>query len=255
MYAMLKTRVVPTLLLKNSVLVKSVQFGWCRPIGIPRQAVRVFNMREVDEMVILDIEARQQDRGPIVEMVSDLAEECFMPLAIGGGIRSLEHIRELMKRGADKVVLNTEAFERPTLITEAAERFGSQCIVVSIDAKQTAPGVYEVYTHAGKHPTGRDPVSWAKEAEERGPGEILLTSIDHDGMMDGYDVPLIRAVAEAVTIPVVASGGAGKLADFADAVLHGNASAVAAASIFQYTQITPNAVKAHLRDAGVEVRL
>jgi cyclase len=252
---MLKTRVIPTLLLKDAVLVKTVRFDTYRPIGIPRQAVRVYNVRQVDEMVILDIEARLQDRPLRLALVTDLAEECFMPLAVGGGIRSVEDMRLLMRHGADKVVINTEAFERPALIDKGARLFGSQCIVVSIDARERAPGQYETVTHAGKRPTGVDPVRWAREAEAAGAGEILLTSMDRDGTMQGYDLELIRAVADAVRIPVIASGGAGSLADFADAILKGHASAVAAASIFQFTQVTPNNVKAHMREAGIDVRL
>ena len=251
---MLKTRVIPTVLLRNGVLVKSVQFSRYRPIGVPRQAVRVYNMRDVDELVLLDIEARLLRRGPLLELVSDLAEECFMPLAIGGGIRTVEEIRQVLKQGADKVVINTEAFEHPALIAQSAECFGSQCIVVSIDAKRTAAGAYEVHTHAGTRATGRDPISWAQEAQAQGAGEILLTSIDEDGRMQGYDLRLIRLVSEAVSIPVIASGGAGVLPHFVEAILQGRASAVAAASIFHFTQTTPNAVKTHLHQAGIHVR-
>lgn len=252
---MLKTRVIPTLLLRNSVLVKSVQFKTYRPIGLPRQAARIYNMREVDEMVLLDIEARLQGRGPLIDVVTDLAEECFMPLAIGGGIRTVGDIRRLMKNGADKVVINTEAFEHPEFISESARVFGSQCIVVSIDVKQNSPGEYEVITHAGKHPSGIDPVSWAQRAESLGAGEILLTSMDRDGMMQGYDLDLVCAVSDAVPLPVIASGGAGQLSDFADVILKGQASAVAAASVFQFTEITPRNAKEHMRDAGIDVRL
>jgi cyclase len=252
---MLKTRVIPTLLLKNSVLVKSVQFATYRPIGLPRQAVRVYDMREVDEMVILDIEARLEDREPRFAMVADLAEECFMPLAVGGGIRTVAHVRELMRNGADKVVLNTEAFLRPAFIGECVRTFGSQCIVVSIDARENRTGGHEVFIGGGREATGARAPAWAREAADLGAGEILLTSIDRDGTMQGFDVELVRSVAESVSVPVIASGGAGHARDFPEIVLKGRASAVAAASVFHFTQLTPRGAKTAMRDAGIEVRL
>lgn len=252
---MLRIRVIPTVLLRNSVLVKSIQFSRYRPIGVPRQAVRVYSLREVDELVLLDIEARLLGRGPLFEVVADLADECLMPLAVGGGVRTLEDIQQLLKRGADKVVLNTEAFNRPEFIAEAAGEFGSQCVVVSIDAKRAEAGWRcEVYTHAGQRATGADPADWAAQVEARGAGEILLTSIDGDGTMQGYDIELIRSVADRVRIPVVASGGAGRPEDCVKAIAQGHASAVAVASLFHFTEVTPKHVKMHMAQAGLQVR-
>lgn len=250
-----KVRLIPTLLFKNTHLVKTVQFQRFRPVGIPVPAVKVYNQREVDELVFLDISATPQNRGPRLDLIAETAEECFMPMAVGGGVRTLEDIRNLLKVGADKVVINTEALERPEFITESAGVFGRQCIVVSIDVKRNAAGKYEVFARGGTVPTGKDPVEWAQNAEALGAGEILLTSIDRDGMQDGYDVELIRSVASAVGVPVIASGGVGKPEDFAAAVLQGHASAVAAASLFHFSQHTPLDVKAAMKKAGINVRL
>jgi cyclase len=241
--------------LKNLVLAKSVKFGWKRPIGIPRPAVRVFNAREVDELILLDIDAAADRRGPFLDTIADLAEECFMPLTVGGGLRSVEDVRAVLRRGADKVSMNTGPLERPELITEVAHAFGSQCAVVSIDAKRLPDGGYEVFAHGGQGSTGQDPVAWARRAEELGAGEVLLTSIDRDGTMEGYDLELVRLVADAVSIPVIACGGAGTEQHFVDAVVQGHAAAVAASSIFQYTEVTPQTGKAAMRQAGLNVRI
>ncbi|MEK7269395.1 MAG: glycosyl amidation-associated protein WbuZ [Planctomycetota bacterium] len=252
---MIKTRVIPCLLVTELMLVKTVKFGVRRPIGVPRPAVRIFNAREVDELILLDIDATPEKRGPSLDLVADLAEECYMPLTIGGGVGSVEEVRSLLKKGADKVAINTKAFERPELISEASGTFGSQCIVVAIDARRREGGGYEAYVRGGTEATGLDPVAWAKRVEALGAGEILLTSIDRDGTMEGYDLELTRQVADVVRIPVVACGGAGRPEDFVDVVLRGHASAVAAGSIFQYTQTTPRSAKQVMRGTGIDVRL
>jgi cyclase len=253
---MIKVRVMPCLLLRELVLVKTVGFAeYYRPIGTPRQAVRVFNSREVDEMVILDIDATVLGRGPSLETIADLAHECFMPLTVGGGIRSISDIRNVLRVGADKVCINTEAVNSPQFVHDAAKVFGSQCIVVSIDVRGRQSSTYEVYTMGGRQSTGLDPVEWAKRVEDLGAGEILLTSIDMDGTMQGYDINLIESVAGAVERPVIACGGAGKLEDFADAVIKGRASAVAAASIYHFTEVTPKNVKEYMRQRGIETRV
>jgi cyclase len=218
------------------------------------QTVKVFNMREVDELVLLDITATRDKRGPDLEMVDELADECFMPLTVGGGVRTIDDVRDLLVVGADKVAMNTAALENPGLVQEVASRFGSQCVVVSIDAKRTPTGSYRVFTHAGTRDTGLDPVEVAREMERAGAGEIILTSVDRDGVMDGYDVELIRRVADAVRVPVVASGGAGTYQHMADAVGEGHASAVAAASMFLFTEQTPLGAKRYLAEAGYCVR-
>lgn len=219
------------------------------------QAVKVYNMREVDELVFLDITATCEGRPPDYETVDEIADECFMPLTVGGGIQTIYHVKRLLEVGADKVAINTASFENPGLIRKVAEQFGSQCIVVSIDAKMLPDGDYEVLTHSGTKPTGKSPVTSAKEAEALGAGEILLTSMDRDGTMMGYDVALIRAVTDAVSIPVIASGGAGSYQHMATAIIDGKASAVAAASIFHFTEQTPLEAKFFLRKQGINVRL
>jgi cyclase len=249
-----KIRVMPTLLFKDVGLVKGVRFDSWRRVGSAVQAVKVYNMREVDELVFLDITATIENREPDFETVDELADECFMPLTVGGGVRSLADVSRLLRVGADKVALNTAAVTHPTLVREAADHYGSQCVVVSIDARRTDRG-YETYTHAGTRPTGLDPVDVAVDAERRGAGEILLTSIDRDGTMEGYDVALIARVSGAVTIPVIASGGAGSYDHMAEALSDGGASAVAAASIFHFTQQTPLEAKQYLKSRGFVVRV
>lgn len=219
------------------------------------QAIRVYNMREVDELVFLDIMATLEDRQPDFELVDDFADECFMPLTVGGGIKSVEDVQRLLEVGADKVSINSQALHDPKLIEAVAREFGSQCVVVSIDFKINENGEYEVYTQAGKNPSGVDPLSMAKRAEEMGAGELLFTSIDRDGTMEGYDLECTRRISEAVSIPVIASGGAGNYEHMFDAIAVAKASAVAAASIFQFTEQTPLEAKKYLHGQGILVRL
>lgn len=252
---MLKIRVLPTLLFKDVGLVKGVGFDSWRRVGSAMQAIKVYNLREVDELVFLDISATREGRPPDFDSIDELADECFMPLTVGGGIRDVEDVRRLLQVGADKIALNTAAVERPELVREVADRFGSQCVVVSIDARRVADGSYEVATRAGTRPMGADPVRVARRAEAMGAGEILLTSIDRDGTLTGYDIALTKQVADAVDIPVIASGGAGSYADMADVLERGSASAVAAAAMFTFTQQTPLEAKRYLAERGFPVRI
>ena len=252
---MLKVRVIPTMLFRNLGLVKGVRFDSWRRTGSAMQTVKVYNLREVDEIVFVDIAATAEGRAPDLATVDELADECFVPLAAGGGVRALEDVRRLLQVGADKVVVGTAAVERPYLIAQIAERFGAQCAVVAIDAKKLPGGGYEVYTHSGKHPTGLSPLALARQVERAGAGEVILTSIDRDGTMQGYDLALISQIAKAVSIPVIASGGAGNYEHMAEAVLVGGASAVAAASIFHFTEQTPLEAKKYLKGKGIAVRL
>jgi cyclase len=252
---LLKTRIMPTLLFKDVGLVKGVRFDSWRRVGGVMQSIKVYNMREVDELVFLDITATQEGRRPDFETVDEIADECFMPLTVGGGIATADDVRRLLQVGADKVAINTAAVTAPDLVKEVARTFGSQCAVIAIDARRHEQGSYEVFTNSGTQATGLDPAEHAREVERLGAGEILLTSIDRDGTMEGYDVDLVRRVASAVSIPVIASGGAGSYADMATALLEGGASAVAAASIFHFTEQTPLEAKHYLRGRGVPVRL
>jgi len=251
---MLKVRVIPTLLYKDFGLVKGVGFDSWRHVGNALQAVKVYNMREVDELVFLDILATAEGREPDYDTVAELAEDCFMPMTVGGGVRSLEHARRLLMAGADKVALGTAAAETPALVRQIAGRFGSQCVVVSIDFRKRN-GTCEVCTHCGSRPAGFDPVAYARSIEELGAGEILLQSIDRDGTMEGYDIDLTRRLCQAVSIPVIASGGAGNYEHMAQAVLEGGASAVAAASMFHFTQCTPLEAKRAMAEKGIAVRI
>jgi imidazole glycerol-phosphate synthase subunit HisF len=251
---LLKTRLIPTLQVKNWGLVKSHQFSSWRPIGPPVVAGRVYNARRVDELVVLDIDAPREGRSPNVPLLRDIADVCFMPLTTGGGVRSTDDVRRLLHSGADKVALNTALADAPGVVEECASDFGVQCIVGSIDARRTDGG-HEAYVEAGTRGTGASAVELARRAETLGAGEILLTSIDQDGTMEGYDLGLIEAVSSAVTVPVIACGGAGTLEHFASAVIDAGADAVSAASIFHFTRFTPNDVKAHMREAGLDVRL
>jgi cyclase len=231
---MLKTRVIPCLLVERQRLVKTRQFRDPRYVGDPINAVRIFNEQEVDELVVLDISATVEQRPPNLQLISEMASECFMPLAYGGGIRSIDQIREILALGVEKVAINSQAVASPAFVRQAAEAFGSQSIIVSIDVKKKLLGGYEVLTHGGRKSTGLDPVELAARMAEMGAGEILLNSIDRDGGMAGYDIGLIRKVTGAVRVPVIACGGAGGIADFAAAVREGGASAVAAGSLFVF---------------------
>lgn len=252
---MLKFRIMPTLLYRDFELVKGVAFDSWRGVGSAMQAVRVYNMREVDELVFLDITASKESREPDFALIDDLADECFMPLTVGGGITSCDDVQRLLAVGADKVAINTGAILNPDLIREVAQRFGAQCVVVSIDCRRHADGSFEIFTHAGTRATGMDPVVFAREAARLGAGEILLTSIERDGSMEGYDLELIRQVTGAVDIPVIASGGAGSYEDMRQAIIVGKAAAVAAASIFHFTEQTPLDAKRYLHGQGIHVRL
>ncbi len=252
---MLKTRIIPTLLYKDFGLVKGIGFDSWRRVGGALQAINVYSIREVDELMFLDITATADNRTPDLEIIDDLADECFMPLTVGGGIRTVEDVHKLLMVGADKVAVNTAAVADPNLVSEVANRFGSQCVIVSIDYRKGADGSFEVFTHAGKNPTGIDPIILAKQAAENGAGEILLTSIDRDGTMQGYDLDCLKKVCDAVSIPVIASGGAGKAEDVLKAVTEGRAAAVAAASIFHFTEQTPLEIKQYLHDRNIPVRM
>lgn len=252
---MLKVRIIPTLLYKEVGLVKGVGFDSWRRVGSAMQAIKVYNMREVDELVFLDITATQERRCPDFELIDELADECFMPMTVGGGISSIDDVRHLLQVGADKVAINTQAIENPELIEQVAKKFGSQCVVVSIDVLKRDDGKYEVYTHSGTHPTGIDPLSLVQKVVSMGAGEILLTSIERDGTMKGYDVELIRNVSDLVSVPVIASGGAGNYEHMFQALTQGKASAVVAASIFHFTEQTPLEAKHYLDERNIHVRL
>lgn len=251
---MLKTRIIPCLDVKDGRVVKGVNFVGLRDAGDPVEQAKVYDAAGADELCFLDITASHENRDTLFDMVARTAEACFMPLTVGGGVRKAEDVRRLLLAGADKVSVNTAAVNHPPLIAELAEKFGAQCITVAIDAKRTGPGRWEVFTHGGRAPTGRDAVDYAREAAERGAGEILLTSMDKDGTKSGFDIALTRAVADAVPVPVIASGGVGTLAHLAAGVREGRASAVLAASIFHFGEYSLAEAKAHLAAAGVPVR-
>jgi cyclase len=251
---MLAKRIIPCLDVKDGRVVKGVRFVDLRDAGDPVEAAIAYDAQGADELVFLDITASHEDRASMLDVVRRTAEGIYMPLTVGGGIRSVDDVRRLLRAGADKVSLNTAALARPAVIREAAERFGSQCIVVAIDAKRTAT-TWHVFTHGGRNPTGRDAVAWAQEAVALGAGEILLTSMDRDGTKDGYDLELTRAISEAVTVPVIASGGAGTLEHFYEALTDGCADAALAASLFHYGIHTIGETKRYLAERGVEVRL
>jgi cyclase len=251
---MLKVRIIPTLLFKDIGLVKGIGFDSWRRVGSAVQAVKVYNMRGVDELVFFDIAATPARRRPDFQQIEDLASECFMPMTVGGGVRTVDDIRDLLSVGADKVAINTAAVDNPGLIRQGAESFGVQCMVIAIDARKTGNG-WEVMTRCGRQATGLDPVEHARNVEALGAGEIILTSIDRDGTMQGYDIELTQRVSSAVGIPVIASGGAGTYAHMADVLRGGGAAAVAAASIFHFTEQTPREAKLFLREQGFNVRL
>ncbi len=252
---MLKARVIPCLDVKDGRVVKGVQFVDLRDAGDPVESAVAYDKAGADELCFLDITASHENRGTLIDVVRRTAAVCFMPLTVGGGVRTLEDIRALLLAGADKVSVNTEAVRRPEFIREAAEKFGSQCIVAAIDAKAVGPGHFEVFTHGGRNPTGIDAVAHAVNLVALGAGEILLTSMDRDGTKAGYDLALTRAIADAVSVPVIASGGVGSLDDLVAGVREGHASAVLAASIFHFGEATIAQAKARLAAAGVAVRV
>ena len=251
---MLKTRIIPCLDVKDGRVVKGVKFVNLRDAGDPVEAARAYDAAGADELCFLDITASHEKRGILLDVVRRTAEVCFMPLTVGGGVRAIEDIRTLLLAGADKVSINTAAVERRDIVREAAEKFGSQLVVVAIDAKRVAGGRFEVFTHGGRNATGLDAVAYAREVVALGAGEILLTSMDRDGSKEGYDLALTRAVADAVSVPVIASGGVGTLDHLVAGVREGHASAVLAASIFHFGEATIGEAKAHMAKAGIAVR-
>jgi cyclase len=251
---MLAKRIIPCLDVKDGRVVKGINFVNLRDAGDPVEQARQYDQMGADELIFLDITASPEGRHTTAEMVRRVADQVFLPLTVGGGIRDLEDMRRILLAGADKISLNTAAVLNPSILTQGAERFGSQCIVVAIDAKRTANRSWEVYTHGGRTPTGLDALKWAQKAVESGAGEILLTSMDADGTLAGYDLELTRAVAESVGVPIIASGGAGKLEHFAQVLTEGKASAALAASLFHDNHLTVGQVKRYLLGQGLAIR-
>ncbi|GAB4266105.1 MAG: imidazole glycerol phosphate synthase subunit HisF [Methylomicrobium sp.] len=255
----LAKRIIPCLDVDNGRVVKGVKFVDIRDAGDPVEIARRYDREGADELTFLDITATHDDRDTIVHVVEQVAGEVFIPLTVGGGIRTLDDIRRMLNAGADKVGINSAAVRHPEFVREAAARFGSQCIVVAIDAKKVSqpgqPDRWEIFTHGGRKPTGIDAVEWAKKMTDYGAGEILLTSMDRDGTREGFDLALTRAVSEAVTVPVIASGGVGHLDHLADGILEGKADAVLAASIFHFAEYTVREAKERMAERGIEVRL
>lgn len=251
---MLSARVIPCLDVHAGRVVKGVNFVNLVDAGDPVEQARLYDEAGADELCFLDITASHEGRDTIYDVISRTADVCFMPLTVGGGVKHVSDFRKLLLCGADKVSVNSSAVTDPDLLARAADKFGSQCVVLAIDARQTAPGHFEVYTHGGRRETGLDAVAWAQKAEQLGAGEILLTSMDGDGTKDGFDMPLTRAVSDAVGIPVIASGGAGAPDHFADAILDGHASAVLAASVFHFGQFSVNDAKSAMAARGIPVR-
>ena len=247
-------RIIPCLDVKGGRVVKGTNFVGLRDAGDPVELARRYDEERCDELVFLDITASNEQRDTIVQVARDCASQVFIPFTIGGGIRSPEDMRKMLKAGADKTSVNSAAVKNPDIIRQGAEIFGRQCVVLAVDAKKTGEDKWEVFVNGGRTPTGIDVIDWVKKGTELGAGEILLTSMDADGTKDGYDIPLTRAVSEAVDVPVIASGGAGKLEHFYDVLTLGKADAVLAASVFHYGQFTIRQVKEYLRDRGIEMR-
>ncbi len=252
---MLAKRIIPCLDVKSGRVVKGVNFVSLRDAGDPVEIARRYDEQGADEITFLDITASSDDRDIILHIVEACAEQVFIPLTVGGGVRKVEDVRRLLNAGADKVSMNTAAVNNPQLVADASAKVGSQCIVVAIDAKQTSPGRWEVFTHGGRNNTGLDAIEWACRVESLGAGEILLTSMDRDGTKNGFDLALTRAVSDAVGIPVIASGGVGTLEHLAAGVSEGHADAVLAASIFHYGEHTVREAKEYMKSRGIEVRL
>ena len=251
---MLKIRIIPCLDVDAGRVVKGVNFVDLVDAGDPVEQARVYDQAGADELCFLDITASSDNRDTIYDVVNHTAEQCFMPLTVGGGVRKIEDIRKLLLAGADKVAINTAAVKNPDFVGEAAEKFGSQCIVVSVDAKSTGPDAYEIFTHGGREATGIEAIGWSQRMAELGAGEILLTSMDQDGTQKGFNIGLTRAVADALTVPVIASGGVGTLDHLVEGVTEGHASAVLAASIFHFGTYTIAEAKAYMKAAGAAVR-
>lgn len=251
----LKVRIIPCLDVKDGRVVKGVNFVNLRDAGDPVEQAAVYDAAGADELTFLDITASSDARDTLFDVVARTAERCFMPLTVGGGVRTVDDVRKLLLAGADKTSINTAAVNRPEFVREAAEKFGAQCVVVAIDAKQVSPGKWEVFTHGGRNGTGLDAVEWAQRMAAYGAGEILLTSMDRDGSEKGFDLDLTRKVADAIPVPVVASGGVGNLDHFVDGVVKGHASAVLAASIFHFGRHSIGEAKQHMAAAGIPVRL
>ncbi|OGY45518.1 MAG: imidazole glycerol phosphate synthase subunit HisF [Candidatus Buchananbacteria bacterium RIFCSPHIGHO2_01_FULL_44_11] len=251
---MLKVRVIPCMLFNGFNLVKTIQFNQLRNLGSPIQMARVYNSRNVDELIFLDLMATVENRPPAFAVIKDIIEECFMPLTVGGGIHSLEDVDQLMKIGADKISINSEALKNPSIIGQIVKKYGSQVLVIAIDAK-LIDGQYFVFRDRGRQNTGKKVVDWIKEVETLGAGEIFLNSIDRDGMMSGYDIDLINQAVQVSSIPIIACGGAGKVQDIIDAVIKGQANAVSLASMFHYSGHTANSIKERMAQAGIPVRL
>ena len=254
-YAMLAKRIIPCLDVNAGRVVKGVNFVELRDAGDPVEIARRYDEQGADEVTFLDITASSDDRDIILHIVEACAETVFIPLTVGGGVRKVDDVRRLLNAGADKVSMNTAAVNNPQLVADASAKVGAQCIVVAIDAKQTAPGQWEVFTHGGRKATGLDAIAWAKQVEALGAGEILLTSMDRDGTRNGFDIALTRAVSDAISIPVIASGGVGNLDHLVDGILQGHADAVLAASIFHYGEFTVQQAKQYMQQHGIEVRL
>lgn len=252
---MLKSRIIPCLDVKDGRVVKGVNFVDLRDAGDPVDAAKAYDEAGADELCFLDITASHEGRDVIFDVVAETAEHCFMPLTVGGGVRTVEDVRKLLLAGADKVGINTAAVKNRAFVKEASEKFGAQCIVVAIDAKQVSQGKWEIFTHGGRHPTGIDAVEYAKEVVSLGAGEILLTSMDRDGTGDGFDIALTRTISDAVSVPVIASGGVGNLDHLVEGVRDGHASAVLAASIFHFGTYTISQAKKYMDEQGVPVRL
>ena len=251
---MLKIRIIPCLLFDGNAIIKTIQFGERRTLGNPIQFARVYNARNVDELIFIDMMATDEDREPKFEMIKSISEQCFMPMVIGGGIHNIETVKHLLQIGADKVIINSGAVKDENLVEAVAQMFGSQCVVVSIDVKKDTNGIYGVYINHGKKQVGAEVANYAKKMEARGAGEIFLTSIDNDGIMEGCDIDLIKKVSSAVKIPIIACGGIGNPRHVVEVVEKTNIGAIAMASIFHYTEYTPNDIKRELQKNNFRVR-
>ncbi len=251
---MLKIRIIPCLDVKDGRVVKGVNFVNLVDAGDPVEQAKIYDQAGADELCFLDITASSDNRDVLYDVVARVAEQCFMPLTVGGGVRTVEDVRKLLRAGADKVSINTAAVNRPEFVKEAAETFGAQCIVVAIDAKRNASGQFEIFTHGGRNSTGINAVEWAKKMRASGAGELLVTSMDRDGTKQGFDIPLIRAMVDAVSVPVIASGGVGAVEHFVQGAREGGATGLLAASVFHFGELSVRQVKEHMKKAAIPVR-